>query len=245
MAVTLDQFMAAIRQQESGGNYKVVNSIGALGAYQIMRGNLPSWSKSTFGHSISESEFLSHPDEQDAIARHIMAPNFQKYGPAGEAAIWYSGQPDPTKTYGNPPVYQYVRSVLALIGKSGSVTGGKNVSPADNVSGSSVTTAGLQQAGYDAVINITPYGIPLNPFKLPGWLGEQYSKGLGDAAGGALGAGGGQMWDAIGPVVLASVGVLAGVAVIVTGLAVAVKPKVDQAQEKVEEALPAVAAAAV
>jgi hypothetical protein len=235
VAVTLDQFMAAIRQQESGGNYKVVNSIGALGAYQIMRANLPSWSKKTFGHSISESEFLSHPAEQDAIARHIMAPNFKKYGAAGTAAIWYSGQPDPTKRYGNPPVYKYVQSVLGLIGKSGSVTGGKNVTPADDVSGSSVQAAGLQQAGYEAVVNLTPYGIPLNPFKLPGWLGGELGKAGGDAAGGALGAAGGAMWDAIGPIVLAALGVAMGGGIVLIGLYLTAKPAMDEKKQEIEQ----------
>jgi hypothetical protein len=237
MAVTLDQFMAAIRQQESGGNYKVVNSIGALGAYQIMTANLPSWSKKALGHSISVSEFLSHPDEQDEIARKIMAPNFAKYGPAGTAAIWYSGQPDATKTYGNPPVYKYVASVLALIGKSGSVTGGKGGSTTtqtDDVSGSTVKAAGLQQAGYDAVVDLTPYGIPLNPFKLPGWMGGELSQGLGDSASGALGAAGGAMWDALGPIVLAALGVATGAALVVIGMYVTAKPAVD---EKKQEAL--------
>jgi hypothetical protein len=225
--VTLDEFMAAERAQESGGNYGVVNSVGALGAYQIMRANLPSWSQRTFGHSISEQEFLSHPAEQDAIARHIMAPGFQKYGPAGEAAIWYSGQPDPTKTYGNPPVYKYVQEVLARIGHAGTVTGGKNVTPADDVSGSTAMPAGLQQAGYEAVINLTPYGIPLNPLKLPGWMAGK----LGEAAGGAAGAAGSAMWDAAGPVLLTGLAVATGAAGILLGLYVTARPTVQAAAE--------------
>lgn len=226
MAVTLDQFLAALRQQESGGNYKVVNGIGAMGAYQIMPSNLPSWSKATFGHSISVQEFLSHPDEQDAIARHINGPRLQRYGPAGAAALWYSGQPDPTKRYGDPPVYKYVQSVLALIGKSGTVTGGKGgatTTPTDDTSGSTVTTAGLQQAGYDAVIDLTPWGIPLNPFKLPGWLGGKLAEGGSEVAGG--------MWDALGPAILSALFVAGGVGAVLIGLYVTAKPQVDKAEE--------------
>lgn len=226
---TLDQFLAALRQQESGGNYHAYNPSGAEGAYQILASNIPSWSKQTFGHSISLQEFLSHPQEQDAIARHMNAPRLKKYGPAGAAALWYSGQPDPTKTYGNPPVYQYVKDVLALMGRAGSVTGGKNVTPADDVSGSSVHTAGLQQAGYEAVLNLTPFGIPLNPFKLPGWLGGK----LGDAAGAAGGAVSSAMWDAIGPVVLAGLGVAAGLGLVLVGVAVTAKPAVRSVVESV------------
>lgn len=231
MAVTVDQFLAALREQESGGNYKVVNSIGAMGAYQVMPANLPSWSKAALGHSISRSEFLSHPEEQDAIARHINGPRLSKYGPAGTAALWYSGQPDPTKTYGNPPVYKYVQSVLALIGKSGTVTGGKNpgATPTDDTSGSTVTTAGLQQAGYDAVIDLTPFGMPLNPFKIPGWLGGKLDGG--DGKGGLTGA----MWDVLGPALLSALFVAGGIGAILIGLYVTAKPTIDRTAEKVTE----------
>ncbi len=225
---TLGQFMAAIRQQESGGNYRAHNPSGAEGAYQILESNIPSWSKKTFGHSISLDEFLSHPAEQDAIARHIMAPGFKKYGPEGEAAVWYSGQPDPTKTYGNPPVYKYVASVMSLMGKSGSVQ-------VDDVSGSSVTTAGLQQAGYDAVIDVTPFGIPLNPFKLPGWLAGQFGGGSSDS-GGVGGALGGVMWDAIGPIVLSALAVAGGLGLVLLGLYVTAKPAADAKKQELLEA---------
>jgi hypothetical protein len=232
VAVTLDQFLAALRKQESGGNYSVVNSIGAMGAYQVMPANLPNWSKETFGHSISRTEFLSHPDEQDAIARHINAPRFQRYGAAGAAALWYSGQPDPTKTYGDPPVYQYVKDVLALIGGAGTVTGGKDVTPADDVSGSTVKAAGLQQAGYDAVVNITPFGLPLNPFKIPGWLAGQLDGATKDATGALTGA----MWDAIAPMVMAGLGVAAGAGIVLLGLYVTTKPAIDQERDDVKSA---------
>lgn len=235
---TLDEFLAAIRSQESGGNYAVVNSIGALGAYQIMTGNLPSWSKAALGHSISKSEFLSHPSEQDAIARYELGPKFDKYGPAGAAAWWYSGQTDPTKTYGHPPVYQYVASVLSKIGSAGTVTGGKSsgttATPADNTSGSTVTTAGLQQAGYDAVINLTPWGLPLNPFKLPGWIQGK----LGDAAGSAGGAVGGAIADSLGPVILASLGIATGAVLLVVGLYVTTKPATDRAAAEAAQLAP-------
>jgi hypothetical protein len=236
---TLDQFLAAIRQQESGGNYQVVNSIGAMGAYQVMPSNLAAWTKAALGHSVSQAEYLSHPNEQDAVARYELGPVFSSHGAAGAAAWWYSGQTDPTKTYGNPPVYKYVQEVLARIGSAGSVTGGTNATPADDTSGSTVQQAGLQQAGYEAALNLTPWGIPLNPFKLPGWLAGK----LGGAAeqGGSALAGG--LVDSIGPVLLAGLGVATGAALLVLGVYVTVKPAVDRAQEKVEQALPLAAAA--
>lgn len=240
---TLDEFLAAERSQESGGNYTVVNSIGALGAYQIMTGNLPSWSKAALGHSISKSEFLSHPSEQDAIARYELGPKFTKYGPEGAAAWWYSGQTDPTKTYGNPPVYKYVAEVMAKLGKSGSVTGGStsgstSATPADNTSGSTVTTAGLQQAGYDAVIDLTPWGIPLNPFKLPGYA-EGKLRGLAGSAGGAAGSAiSGALADTIGPILLASIGIATGGVLLIVGLYLTAKPALDKGTEQAAQLAP-------
>ena len=111
----LARFLWAIREQESGGNYKSVNSSsGALGAYQVMPANLPGWEKSAGVKSENAVEFLNDPSEQDAVAAKILGGYYNKYNDSGAAAMWYSGQPDPTKTYGNPPVYKYVASVLAL-----------------------------------------------------------------------------------------------------------------------------------
>jgi hypothetical protein len=239
---TFGEFLAAERQQESGGNYHVVNSIGALGAYQIMTANLPSWSKAALGHSVSVSEFLSHPAEQDAIATYELKPKWTKFGPAGAAAWWYSGQTNPNKTYGNPPVYKYVQQVLARIGKAGSVSGGSgsggsdtSASPADDVSGSGVTQAGLQAAGYEAVIDLTPWGIPANPFKLPGWeagkLGDLAKDLAGGGASGVLGSASG-MWDTVGPVILGALGVAAGVGAILIGMYVTARPAVDHAEQQ-------------
>jgi hypothetical protein len=117
VAITLAQFLWAIGQQESGGNYGSVNSgSGALGKYQIMPSNLPSWSRQVLGYSVSVSQFLSSPSIQEAIANGILGGYFRSYGAAGAAAMWYSGQPDPTKGYGNPPVSTYVNEVLGRVG---------------------------------------------------------------------------------------------------------------------------------
>lgn len=232
---TLDEFLAAERQQESGGNYQDVNSSsGALGAYQVMPANVASWTERALGHSDTPQEFLHSDPDQDAVARTVLGGYFAKYGAAGAAAEWYSGQPDPTKTYGNPPVYEYVREVLARIGKAGSVSGGSSTAtPADDTSGSTTTTAGLQQAGYNAVINLTPWGIPLNPFKLPGWLSGK----LGDAAGSAGSQLGKGLWDSLGPVLLATLGVGTGAVLLVAGLYLTVKPAIDKSAEALPAAL--------
>ena len=234
---TLGQFLAAERAQESSGNYQAVNSSsGALGAYQVMPSNLPSWTLAALGHEDGPSAFLASPSDQDAVAAHELGPVLTKDGPAAAAAWWYSGQTDPTKTYGNPPVYQYVREVLARIGSAGSV----NATNADYTGGGSVQQAGLQQAGYQAALNLTPWGIPLNPFKLPGWLAGK----LGSAAGQAGGAAVTGMWDAAGPIVLSTLAVATGAVLLTLGVYITAKPTIDKAQQKVEQAAELAAVAA-
>lgn len=236
-----DEFLAAEREQESSGNYGVVNSIGAAGAYQIMGYHIPDWSRAALGHSISEHEFLTHPAEQDAIAAYEFRPVYDKHGPRGAAAWWYSGDWKLANDYrpqkNGPSIGAYVDQVMARIGHAGSVnagSGGTNASQADNVSGSTVTTAGLQTAGYEAVVNLTPYGIPLNPLKLPGWMAGK----LGDAAGGAVGGIEKGMWDAVGPVVLSGLAAMAGLGLLVLGLYVTVKPSVDKGVDTAAQVAP-------
>lgn len=124
----------------------------------------------------------------------------------------------------------HVDRVRRITAGTAAVADAADVAPATTGS----TAPGLQQAGYDAVINLTPWGIPLNPFKLPGYL---FGK-LGDAAGGAVTGGiSGSTLDALGPVLLAGLGVAAGAAIVVTGLYLTAKPTIDAANAKGEQAL--------
>ncbi|MEV8530096.1 transglycosylase SLT domain-containing protein [Streptomyces sp. NPDC052000] len=132
---TLDQLLAGIRDQESGGSYTIVNSIGAMGAYQVMPENLASWTQEALGHTLTKAQFLASPADQDRVARYIIGGYYTKYGAQGAAAMWYSDQPDPTKTFGDPPVHEYVDDVikkaLKLTGStSGSSGGAVNATPA-------------------------------------------------------------------------------------------------------------------
>lgn len=114
MADTKASFLWAIKQQESGGDYNSVNSSsGALGAYQVMPANVASWTNQALGYSLSPQQFLSNPSAQDAVANVILGGYYDQYGAAGAAAEWYSGQPDPTKQYGNPTVEEYANQVVS------------------------------------------------------------------------------------------------------------------------------------
>lgn len=120
MALTLAQLLAGIRQVESGGNYSVVNSIGAVGAYQVMKANIPSWTKRALGYSMTWQQFRDSRAAQDKVAQVILGGYFNKYGAEGAAAMWFSGQPNPNSgaSDGGNTVRQYVNKVLAAAGGS-------------------------------------------------------------------------------------------------------------------------------
>ncbi|WP_327719882.1 transglycosylase SLT domain-containing protein [Streptomyces sp. NBC_00490] len=120
MAVSFEAFFWAIATQESGGNYKAVGpqtKYGhAYGKYQVLAPNVAPWTKKYYGKALTAQQFLNNPQAQEAVARGQLQSYYSKYGPQGAAAMWYSGQPDPSKTYGNPPVYKYVSSVMGHAG---------------------------------------------------------------------------------------------------------------------------------
>lgn len=90
---SFQKFINSIAKQESGGNYRAVNkSSGALGKYQIMPSNVPSWSKEALGHSITPQQFLKSPNLQERVARSKLSYYFNKYGAAGAAKAWYGGE---------------------------------------------------------------------------------------------------------------------------------------------------------
>jgi hypothetical protein len=125
MSVSLDQLLYGIRQVESGGNYNVVNSIGAVGAYQVMKANIPSWTKRALGYSMTWQQFRASRSAQDAVARYILGGYYRKYGAAGAASMWFSGQPNPNSSAsdGGNTVSQYVSKVLSA-STGGAITAG-------------------------------------------------------------------------------------------------------------------------
>lgn len=97
--LTVDQIMQAIGKFESGGKYDALGPYTgrgdrALGKYQIMQSNLPSWSKESLGYEVSPDQFLANPELQDIIAKVKMQQYFDKYGnPADVESMWFSGRP--------------------------------------------------------------------------------------------------------------------------------------------------------
>jgi len=89
---TFENFVRAIAGRESGGNYGAVNpDSGALGKYQIMPGNISSWSKQTLGYSVTPAQFLHSPQLQEQVAQGMLRSYYNQWGPGGAAVAWYAG----------------------------------------------------------------------------------------------------------------------------------------------------------
>lgn len=138
---TFEQFYSAIAEQESGGNYGAVgvwvNGDRAYGKYQIMGANIPGWTKTYLGYSMTPQQFLKDSAAQEKVAKGRLKSYYKKYGARGAASAWYSGnaslhnstKPQP----GGPSIKGYVDSVIGKAMKyptsgggvpSGSTSGG-------------------------------------------------------------------------------------------------------------------------
>jgi ATPase subunit of ABC transporter with duplicated ATPase domains len=107
---TFENFLHAISGRESGGNYSVVNrDSGALGKYQVMPGNVASWTKAATGKSYTPQQYLHSPQLQEATAQYMLKKYYDRYGPAGAAVSWYSGEGNAKKYLANPNAPQYTR----------------------------------------------------------------------------------------------------------------------------------------
>ncbi|TPJ60821.1 phage tail length tape measure family protein [Mesorhizobium sp. B2-6-1] len=98
---SMAQYAAAIRSIESAGSggYSALgpvlkNGNQALGAYQVMKSNLPSWSQDALGKTLSPSQFLADSGAQDAIFAKQFGKYLSKYGnPQDAASAWFTGRP--------------------------------------------------------------------------------------------------------------------------------------------------------
>lgn len=122
----LSRLLAAIKAQESGGNYGAVNKdSGAAGGFQVMPSNFiqsgSGWDMEALGRDISLAEFMNSPQIQDQIARYKLGQYLKKYGSAAAAAVaWYGGPGAVSHMYdkttqagGYPSLYAYWQSVLS------------------------------------------------------------------------------------------------------------------------------------
>ncbi len=126
----------AISAIESGGKYTTVgpktkSGDRALGKYQVMGANLPTWSKEALGRVVTPKEFLANPELQDKVFDHKFGQYLRETNPADAASLWFTGKPlaqgaakrDQLGTSGQGYVNQY----LAGLGKE--VTGEVSAAP--------------------------------------------------------------------------------------------------------------------
>lgn len=143
MAISFEAFLYAIQAIESqgSGGYKAKgpvtrNGDRAYGKYQIMGSNIGPWSRQYLGYTITIDQFYNSPDLQEKLARAVLKSYYDKHGPDGAAAKWFSGVADPnsTKSDGYNTVKQYVAKMNAAAARysgqsSGSSGGGGGGTP--------------------------------------------------------------------------------------------------------------------
>lgn len=113
-----------------------------------------------------------------------------------------------------------------------------------SLSSKDVQTDPFQIAGYQEAFNLTPWGIPLNPLKWPGWA-------LGNLAGAATDAGQSVMQaivmaigEAMAPLLLTVAVAVAGMGLIGLGVWGLMRPAREQAEGAIQKAAPLAAAVA-
>ena len=83
-----ESVFAAIEGQESGGDSTAVSPAGAVGIYQIMPDNWPSWSKEAGYEGVDSNDEAA----QRAVGKYKLGQYYDQYGPAGAMVAWYAGE---------------------------------------------------------------------------------------------------------------------------------------------------------
>jgi len=124
----LNAFKKGMAGVESSNNYKAEGPIikdgfykgqQALGKYQVMPGNLPTWLKQAGLPNMTPQEFLNSPDAQEKVFENQSLTNYAKYGNWDDvASVWFSGKPlsKNTSSDGYNTVPEYVAKVRANMG---------------------------------------------------------------------------------------------------------------------------------
>ncbi len=203
---SMSSFASAIKMIESAGSggYSALgpmlkNGNQALGAYQIMSSNLPSWSKEAFGSAMSPSQFMSSPAAQDTIFQQQFGKLLSKFGNSNDAAsAWFTGGPLSTRggamdilgTSGSQYVDKFNAALEKVTGSAGSLAGA-----------ASTATQGLGTLGS----GLGNLGSALNQFPAAptGGGGGGLFSGIGSWFSGLFGGGGGA---ALSPAATAALG---------------------------------------
>ncbi|CAB4128658.1 hypothetical protein UFOVP100_54 [uncultured Caudovirales phage] len=98
----LGNTLNGIAHVESGGAKDPYSLIGrdaghgdhAIGKYQVMESNVPSWTKEALGQSMTPQEFLNSPQAQEKVAAYMVNKHLNKgNSPHDVGSIWLTGKP--------------------------------------------------------------------------------------------------------------------------------------------------------
>ncbi|MBZ9659770.1 hypothetical protein LB523_12010 [Mesorhizobium sp. ESP-6-4] len=162
----MSSFASAIKMIESAGSggYSALgpllkNGNQALGAYQIMKSNLPSWSTEALGSPMSASSFLSNPAAQDTIFNQQFGKLLSKFGnPQDAASAWFTGGPlsagagkmDILGTSGAQYVSKFNAALSQATQNVGQLGGASSSTLSNLISSTSQAAGGLNQLGSGA-----------------------------------------------------------------------------------------------
>jgi hypothetical protein len=127
---SFDDYKRGIATVESGGSggYSAQGPIMSSGAYkgdraygkyQVMGGNIPAWTKSALGYSLTPQQFLASADAQEKVFEDQSNKAYAKYGNWDDvASVWFSGKPlsGNTASDGYNNTQQYVAKVRKGMG---------------------------------------------------------------------------------------------------------------------------------
>lgn len=146
-----------IKGMESSNNYSALGPVlasgdRAYGAFQVMGANVPHWTKSALGYSMTPNDFLQSPSAQDAVFNKVFGGYVDKFGASGAAQAWFGGPgsvgrggnaADILGTTGTAYVNKFNDGLQALTGTAKDATG----SIGSLSSGLSTATSGLTSFG--------------------------------------------------------------------------------------------------
>lgn len=144
----LNRIRGAESAQESTNTGNAVNpDSGALGKFQVMPSNVPSWTKLHYGQTLTPEQFKNNPQAQLAVFNGEMGnylKDAKRKGVDDDTAIrmgaakWYSGRPelydnDKPQMY-NGRAYPSIRSyTLGILNKSKGVNGSQGDSSVNHL----------------------------------------------------------------------------------------------------------------
>lgn len=189
MTGSISQYASAIKMIESAGSggYSALGPLlksgdQALGAYQVMKSNLPSWSTEAFGKAMSPSQFLSNPAAQDTIFQQQFGKLLDKYGNSNDAAsAWFTGGPlskgagksDVLGTTGSQYVDKFNAALQKVTGTASQATG---------------ALGGLGSASEGLISQFSKMGQSLLSQLTPATSSSSWFQGLAGMFGGSSGA---------------------------------------------------------